>query len=155
MQYFDLSLDFPTILSSDAYATGSEVIGTFNLSIAASRMFFNYIKVTPYYLFMVGFNRPSIQVSATSGGIPTPAQSVKMDTIVAGMLGLSISFVPTKALSVSISIGGLLTSSSQFYNRLFLSGTEMLSLVMAVTYRGGVSPAPGIESAEEKNMEYY
>lgn len=157
LQYFDVNLDFPVLSLLEAEAKGDGLIGSFNLGISASRMFYNYIRVTPYYLFMVGFNRPVIDVSATNNlGLPQQVQSVKMDTIIAGMLGVAISFVPTKALSISLSVGGLLTSSSQFYNRLFLDGTEMFSLVVAVTYRGGIKPVVTVnDAASKKKKEYF
>ncbi len=152
LQYFDVNLDFPVFSMVKAEAKGDGLIGSFNLGISASRMFFDYIKITPYYLFLVGFNRPVIGVSAGS----LPAQSIKMDTVIAGMLGVAISFVPTKALSISLSVGGLLTSSSQFYNRLFLDGTEMFSLVVAVTYRGGIKPVVTVnDAASKKKKEYF
>ncbi len=156
---FDLKLAYPEIAhpvlpgNVTASARGEEIFGSFNLGIAASRIIFDSIKVTPYYLLMVGLNRPTIRADIT--GAVDLTNKVKMDSIAASMLGLSISFMPTSSISVSMSIGGLLTSSTQFYNRIFLDGMEMFSLVMAVTYRGGFAELKTRDTVDSRRGRYY
>jgi len=148
LQGYSADIAFPeSVPGTDATVSGSGVIAGINIGIALSRTIFDYFRITPYFLFIQSFNHPELEADLTFPLPPGSAtQTVSMKTITAGMLGLNCSIIPSDSFSVNFSLGGLFTSGTRFYNRVFLDGLEMLSIVVSVTYRGGLET---VSSGEE------
>lgn len=139
LQGYNADIAFPEPdANTDATVSGSGVIAGINIGIALSRTIYNYFRITPYFLFIQSFNKPELEADLIVGGFPIPGQTVSMKAITAGMLGLNCSIIPSDSFSVNFSLGGLFSSGTRFYNRVFLDGLEMLSIVVSVTYRGGL-----------------
>lgn len=142
LERYDVRLRFPTVStfagSVDMGVKGSGILFGYSVSAAISREFMDRFRVTPYFLFMMSFNRPEMESSAVITPIPgKQTAAFKTGKIMAGMLGLSISYLAGDSLSLSLSAGGLLTSSTGFYNKTFLDGLDMMSIVMAISYSWG------------------
>ncbi|MCP4133800.1 MAG: autotransporter outer membrane beta-barrel domain-containing protein [bacterium] len=129
----------------DVSVEDSSFLMGFSAGIAVSCKLFDLFKLTPYLLFMRSFNQPELTGTITSSGgvLPLPVtaeQSITIDYVNACMFGLNISGAITSAFSVSVSVGGLLSSSTSFYNKTFLNGLKMTSIVVALTYTSPGTP---------------
>jgi len=142
VQRYDAEVKLPTvnILGNDVRARigGSGMLTGVTLGMAASYNVFRFLRITPYFLFSRSLNRPELN-ARISNTLPFPMvtrQSIAMDPISAAMPGLCITLISSKSLSARLSVGGVLSSSSGFYNDKVLDGLRMQSVVLAVTYRG-------------------
>ncbi len=145
MQYYDARISFPRYVNAapaftvDIDVTGNGTLFGLTGGIAPSCEILEKIRVTPYYLVMTSFNRPELKGKVTeSSGIPvTVTTDLRMERVFASMVGLCLTYMTDGALSFSFNVGGILSSSTGYYNEKFLNGLRMKSVVMAVTYRGG------------------
>lgn len=142
VQRYNAEVTLPTvnILGDDVQASvsGSGMLAGVTLGMAASYDLFRFLRITPYFLYSRSLNRPELN-ARISNTLPFPMvfrQSIAMDPISAAMPGLCITLISSRSLSVSLSVGGILSSSSGFYNDEVLDGLRMQSVVLAVTYRG-------------------
>ncbi len=121
----------------DADVSGSGMLIGLSIAIAASYDLLQFVRITPYFLYSRSLNRPELNARVSDTFIPlTAEQSITMDPISAAMPGLCITLISSKSLLVSLSLGGILSSSSGYYNDEVLDGLRMQSIVLAVTYRG-------------------
>ncbi len=107
---------------------------------AVSKTLFDLIRVTPYFLYIYGINRPELTAHATQYISPftyTADYNLTIDRVSSGMAGLAVTLLSSRHWSLSASVGGILTSSTGWYNRHFLDGLAMKSIVVAVSYCGG------------------
>ncbi|MFW5770054.1 MAG: outer membrane protein [Spirochaetota bacterium] len=125
----------PVSASLKPKADGSGFLTGGSIAIAFSMKIMEMFKVTPYYLYSRSFNKPEINAKVD---LPFPfgtvSQTMKMDPVSVGMAGLALTWMTTDAFSISISMGGWLTSASSWYNDRFLNGLEMKSVVVALSY---------------------
>jgi len=87
-------------------------------------------------------NRPELEAkikSLSTPELPGYKTKIKSDYVSAGMLGLTFTWLTTGSISFSLSLGGIITSSSGFYNNTFLNGLEMMSVVAAVSYSANIN----------------
>jgi len=139
VQRYDVSLSLPEepISSIKPKADGSGFLTGGSISIAISMKIMEMFKVTPYYLYSRSFNKPEVEATVDTP-LPPPfnnvSQTMKMDPVSAGMAGLALTWMTTDSFSISISMGGWLTSASKWYNDKFLNGLEMKSVVVALSY---------------------
>lgn len=137
VQRYDVSLSLPEepISSVKPKADGNGFLAGGSIAIALSMKIMEMFKITPYYLYSRSFNKPEITATVD---LPFPlgtvSQTMKMDPVSAGMAGLALTWMTTDAFSISISMGGWLTSASGWYNDKFLDGLEMKSVVVALSY---------------------
>ncbi|HON77774.1 MAG TPA: hypothetical protein PK544_04735 [Spirochaetota bacterium] len=123
--------------------TGDGFLYALTAGFAISKEFFGRVRVTPYFLYLYSFNSADITAHATQTvTIPIPGTisrdfDLSIDRINAKMIGLTATLLSEKSWSISASIGGILTSSTGWYNEHFLDGLKMKSIVIAASYRGG------------------
>jgi hypothetical protein len=107
---------------------------------AVSKTLFDRIRVTPYFLYIYGINRPQLTAHASQYIAPftyTADYDLTPGRVNNGMAGLALTLLSKKDWSLSASFGGILTSSTGWYNRHFLDGLTMKSIVVAASYRAG------------------
>ncbi len=107
---------------------------------AVSKTLFDLIRVTPYFLYIYGINRPEMTAHASQYIAPftyNADYTLTVDRVNRGMVGLALTLLSSRHWSISVSVGGILTSSTGWYNRHFLDGLTMKSIVVAASYRGG------------------
>lgn len=133
-----------TISNEKTNVEGNGTIYGITLAVAFSYKFNNNKKITPYILYSRNLSNAEIDtsVSATFTS-PIPAQysdstspvSTEISDLEATMFGLNMSYEATDKLDFSLSVGGLLSSTSGFYNDTFLDGLGLTTIAMAVTYK--------------------
>jgi len=140
LERYDVSLSIPensNDIKVKADDTGYLYGGS--LAVALSWKIMEMFKLTPYYLYSISFNKPEIEATVDTPLAPpfnTVTQTMTMDRVNAGMAGLALTWMTTDAFSVSVSLGGWLTSQTGWYNEKFLDGLEMKSIVVALSYTG-------------------
>ena len=121
----------------DTEFTGSGLLYGLNAGVAVSREFMDLFKITPYFLYTYSFNKAELDNETTFTTI-VPVDSYKSEIdgerVSKGMLGLCLTLMSDKGFSFSVSLGGILTSSSSWYNDEFLNGLKMKSAVAVFTY---------------------
>lgn len=132
---------FPDTYNYTVTVTGSGILYGPTAAIAVSREFFNRLRITPYFLMLWNMNKPELTAETTTQ-LPFPPYNMKysyemeVQTNRARMVGLNITLKSNSPFSFSLSAGGLLTSSTRYYNNKFLNGLEMMSIVAAISYSG-------------------
>lgn len=157
IQHYKLDVDLPretetiasTTNSIEVNATGSGILYGLSGGFAISAKILDKLKITPYYLYMRSFNKPEANANITFTTTTTfpitmtqPesfTESLDTEKVNASMIGLSVTLVSTKNLSFSASVGGYITSETGWYNKKFLNGLQMKSIVLAVTYMNSQS----------------
>lgn len=132
----EIGYTVPVIGNLQVDVEGDGMLFGATLGIAVSYDLFNFLRLTPYYLYCRSFNKPELKATISDSAFPlTPQETIEIDPVNASLVGLCITFISKKRLSVSLSVGGILSSSSGFYNDTFLDGLRMKSVVLALTYR--------------------
>jgi len=131
------SITVPIAGTLETEFSGSGLLAGATAGIALSKTFLDSIRITPYFLYMLSFNKPELnnKTTITSGSSLSHESKTKGEQVSAGMLGLCLTLLSEKNYSVSVSLGGLITSSSGYYNKKFLNGLEMKSAVAALTWQ--------------------
>jgi len=119
--------------------TGQGLLYGPTAAIAVSREFFDLVRITPYLLMLWNINKPDLTAEARArlsfpAGTAKRTYDLELESVKAQMLGLNITYISSDSFSVSLSAGGLLTSSTGCYNEKFLDGLNMMSIVLAVSY---------------------
>jgi hypothetical protein len=138
VERYDVSLSLPEESGYRVTADDTGYLYGGSLAVALSWKIMEMFKLTPYYLYSISFNKPEITAKASTS-VPFPytkSQTMTMDRVNAGMAGLALTWMTTDAFSVSVSLGGWLTSQTGWYNEKFLDGLEMKSIVVALSYTG-------------------
>jgi hypothetical protein len=122
--------------------SGDGFIYALTAGFAVSKEFFGKVRLTPYFLYLYSFNSADITARAAQTG-PLPGTisqdfDLSLGRINAKMIGLTITLLSKRSWSISASAGGILTSSTGWYNEHFLDGLKMKSFVIAASYRGGM-----------------
>ena len=138
VERYDVSLSLPveSVTGTRVTADDTGYLYGGSLAVALSWKIMEMFKLTPYYLYSMSFNKPEITAKA-SMTVPfsyTASQTMTMDRVNTRMAGLALTWMTTDAFSVSISLGGWLTSATGWYNEKFLNGLEMKSIVVALSY---------------------
>jgi len=143
VQRYDAAVELPSASygpgNLQVSAEGDGILFGVSLGIAASYDVLSFLRITPYFLYSRSLNKPEMK-AIVKGTLPFPysyKETIEMDPVNASMVGFCLTFISTKRFSLSISAGGLLSSSSGFYNDAFLDGLRMKSVVLAVSYRSG------------------
>ncbi|HQG43449.1 MAG TPA: hypothetical protein PLE64_12135 [Spirochaetota bacterium] len=94
-------------------------------------------KITPYYLFSYSLNEPDATAKIVNT-IPLLPDSfeydLQTDNVKASMIGLSLTWLSSKSLSLSLSVGGWIRNETSRYNETFLNGLQMKSTVLVVSF---------------------
>ena len=147
LQRFSLDAVLPEVdegtYTIQADITGSGALFGVNAGIALSRMILDTVRITPYFLWMRSFNRPKLdgKVVVTPDLMPIPlthTQTFDTEPVQAQMFGLNCSIMTSDRWSFSVSAGGLLSSLTGFYHEKLHNGLDMVSVVIAITYNGGL-----------------
>ena len=147
LQRFGVDVKPPTV-SGSGYSmqsdiSGSGVIFGLNAGIAASKLILDTYRITPYFLWMRGLNRPELEgdvkITNPLSYDTSSKEKFKLDPVKAYMLGLNFTVNTGDRWAVSVCTGGLLSSLTGFYHEKANDGLDMISVVIAITYRGGIS----------------
>lgn len=121
--------------------SGDGMLYACTAGFAVSKEFFEKVRITPYFLYLYSFNRTDITAHASQNvpltGTVTRDFDLPLERINAKMIGLTITLLSKRSWSLSANVGGILTSSTGWYNEHFLDGLKMKSIVIAASYRGG------------------
>ncbi|MBN1498770.1 MAG: autotransporter outer membrane beta-barrel domain-containing protein [Spirochaetes bacterium] len=116
--------------------TSDSLIFGLTAAAAVSYNWRNKFSITPYFLYMHALNNAGAEVKLNL--VPAGTVSRNFDAVrySGGMPGINIGYSVSPGFSFSLSAGGMLTSSTSFYNKTFLDGLKMKSLILAFTYNG-------------------
>ncbi|MBN2087379.1 hypothetical protein JW758_03455 [Candidatus Peregrinibacteria bacterium] len=130
------SITIPVVLSGDIKTefSGNGFLYGANTGMALSRELFDSIKITPYFLYLFSFNKAELNNETSIASSYSYKSEIEGQRVSAGMLGLCLTLMGSKGYSFSFSLGGILTSSSSWYNEKLLNGLEMKSVVFVLTY---------------------
>lgn len=132
-------------LTAEVKVTGSGLLYGPTAGIAVSKELFSILRVTPYFLMLWNMNKPELTAEATARVPPffeyKDKYKLEMEEVRTSMFGLNITYLSTESLSFSVSAGGLISSGTNYYNEKFLGGLDMMSIVIAISYSGGISQA--------------
>jgi hypothetical protein len=148
-QYYNTNLSLPP----DTYSTGlgsgsidSSINGNgllFGVSLgAAFSVQYRGFRLMPYFFMYRTLNNAELTAEGTasvSGMDYSVTHSYSVSEIGASMFGLVFGFQPTDKLEISLSLGGILSSSAGFYNDYFLDGLRMKTIALVLTYRGNLT----------------
>ncbi|MEW6527587.1 MAG: hypothetical protein AB1444_13110 [Spirochaetota bacterium] len=119
-------------LSVDSSAT---LFGV-SFGIAPSFKYDDLFKITPYYLVSYSLNKPEATAKITTT-VPFPISEnydVPTKNVKASMVGLALTWLSSKSVSLSLSLGGWIRNEMSWYNKTFLNGLQMKSAVLVVSF---------------------
>lgn len=146
-----INTNYSAFGSIDDYSVKTEGNGILygcTLAAAVSYKFNNNKRITPYVLYSKNLNNTEIDTTVSGAfsysGVPiigsgtqyySNTASTEVSDLEAAMFGLNMSYAPTEKLDFSLSVGGLLSSTSGFYNDTFLDGLKLTTIALVVTYK--------------------
>jgi hypothetical protein len=152
IQRFGVEIDFPfenaaAGYSHDARITGEGMLYGVTAAVAVSRNI-GCIRVTPYFLFMRSINVPELDAKVRQVLVlPSPvtgtfdiSDDLEADPITAYMPGFQVSYLGKGSWSVTLGLGGLISSYAGFINEGLAGGLRVRTIALAFTLRGGNGP---------------
>lgn len=138
IQKFDGSGILPKYLTTELSVDSSSSLFGISLGIAPSYKFKDMFKITPYYLFSYSINEPYASAKIVDTSNPFFPISTEYDlstnNVNTSMVGLSLTWLGTKLVSVSLSLGGWMRNETSWYNETFLNGLQMKSAILVVSF---------------------
>ena len=120
----------------DSKISGSGFLLGMSGGIALSLKVYDFIKITPYFIYMQNLNKGKMKAEITNNDLPlvTAKQSFDVDPVSAGMFGLNIGIISKGGFSFSVSAGSMISSMMGFGNKTTSNGVDMKSVVLIFGY---------------------
>ncbi len=138
VQHYNGSGSLPEYLNTRLSVDSSSNLFGFSIGIAPSYKYNDMFKITPYYLFSYSLNEPDATAKIVNTTIPLLPVSFEYDlhtdNVKASMIGLTLTWLSSKSLSLSLSVGGWIRNETSWYNETFLNGLQMKSAVLVVSF---------------------
>ncbi len=125
-----------TTYSIDSKISGSGFLLGMSGGIALSLKIYDFIKITPYFIYMQNLNKGKMKAEITNNDLPlvNVNQSFDVDPDSAGMLGLNMGVISEGGFSFSVSAGSMISSMMGFGNKTTSNGVDMKSVVLIFGY---------------------
>jgi len=122
--------------SVDSKISGSGFLLGMSGGIALSLKIYDFIKVTPYFIYMQNLNKGKMKAEITNNDNPlfSGKQSFDIDPVSAGMLGLIMGIISEGGFSFSVLAGSMISSMLGFGNKATSNGVDMKSVVLILGY---------------------
>lgn len=138
IQKYDGKGSLPEISNTRLSVDSSSSLFGISFGVAPSYTFYDMFRITPYYLFSYNLNKPEATATITNTTNPMLPVSFEYDlstnNVKASMVGLALTWLSSKSVSLSLSLGGWLRNETSWYNKTFLNGLQMKSAVVVVSF---------------------
>lgn len=120
----------------DSTIKGSGFLLGMSGGIALSFKIYDFIKITPYFIYMQNLNKGKMEAEITNNTNPllSGKQSFDVDPVSAGMFGLNMGIISEGGFSFSVSAGSMISSMLGFGNKASSNGVDMKSIVLILGY---------------------
>lgn len=136
IQKYNGTGSLPEILDTKLSVDSSATLFGVSFGIAPSFKYNDLFKITPYYLVSYSLNKPdaTAKITTTAPFPITANYDVPANNIKASMVGMALTWLSSKSVSLSLSLGGWLRNETSWYNKTFLNGLQMKSAVLVVSF---------------------
>ncbi len=126
----------PEILNTRLSVDSSGTLFGVSFAIAPSFKYNDLFKITPYYLFSYSLNEPDASAKITTTVPFNISTSYELSTshVKSSMAGLALTWLSSKSVSLSLSLGGWIRNETSWYNKKFLDGLQIKSAVLVVSF---------------------
>jgi hypothetical protein len=136
IQKYNGTGSLPEISNTKLSVNSSATLFGVSLGIAPSFKYNDLFKITPYYLVSYSLKKPeaTAKITTTVPFTMTANYDVPTKNVKASMVGLALTWLSSKSISLSLSLGGWIRNETPWYNKTFLNGLQMKSAVLVVSF---------------------
>jgi hypothetical protein len=120
----------------DSTIKGSGFLLGMSGGIALSLKIYDFVKITPYFIYMQNLNKAKMEAEITNNTNPllSGKQSFDVDPVSSGMLGLNMGVISEGGFSFTVSAGSMISSMMGFGNKATSNGVDMKSVILIFGY---------------------